>query len=337
MKVQFLQLIILLLVNSVYANDCIQTSAAFDIGSGTTKMKVAKVDICKHKILKILLESHRSVGYKQDLKESTKNLLSEKILTIGSIKLNELKNEAKKYRPTSFIAVATSAFRTASNGVQAAKILSKNTEIKVNIISQVKEAEIGFVGAYDFSKDNLAKLLVWDIGGGSMQISSTADLKKFDVYEGKLASVSFKNYIIEKIQFKNPKKIKSPNPISNENYLSAIDYVKKYSLKTIPKSIQKKLRNKELKIIGIGGVHFFSIASKVNNKEFYTLEMVKKRIKESLNKTDSELGGGEYIETDISNLILVAGIMEEFGINMVITKKVNLANGVLKLPSIVNE
>jgi len=326
--------IILIFTHSLFATECLQTNAAFDIGSGTTKMKVAMVDICKHKIIKILHESHRSVGYKQALKESKKNILDKKILTLGVEKLNEIKKEASSFKPKSFIAVATSAFRTASNGAQAALELTKKTGIDVNVISQIKEAEIGYIGAIDFSQDKIKTILVWDIGGGSMQISQSDDLKKFLVYEGKLAAVSFKNYIIEKIQEKKISKTISPNPMSLNEKNKAILYAREFARNTIPKDLQSKLKDKKSTLIGIGGVHYFSIASKVNTEEFYTIGMLRKKIQESLNKSDHELGGGEYISTDLSNLVLVAGFMEEFGINEVRTRKVNMATGLLKLPSI---
>ena len=34
---------------------CIEYRAAFDIGSGTTKMKVAKIDKCNHKNIEIVI------------------------------------------------------------------------------------------------------------------------------------------------------------------------------------------------------------------------------------------------------------------------------------------
>lgn len=333
---KILILLILTLVSfNLFAVDCIQTNAAFDIGSGTTKMKIAKVDICKHKIIKILFESNRSVEYKQALKESKSNILEERIIKVGIKKLLELKAEAKQFNPKSYLAVATSAFRTAVNGEKIAKQISKETGIFIKVISQEKEAEIGFVGASLGLESNLENYIVWDIGGGSMQMTTVNSQGKYSIYEGKLASVSFKNHIIEKIQKKNINKVKSPNPISKTEKNIAISYASEFARSTIPADIIAKLKKANTNIIGIGGVHYFSIAKKVSGSENYSLKMLEDQITKNLNRTDSELGDDEYVSTDTVNLILVAGFMKEFGIKEVKTKKINMTNGILIMPSLI--
>ena len=58
---------VLLAVSNAWADECIENRAAFDIGSGTTKMVVASVDTCRQHVIKILEEEEIPVGYKEDL------------------------------------------------------------------------------------------------------------------------------------------------------------------------------------------------------------------------------------------------------------------------------
>jgi exopolyphosphatase/guanosine-5'-triphosphate,3'-diphosphate pyrophosphatase len=329
--------IIMLSSTFLMANDCIKTRAAFDIGSGTTKLKVAKVDICKQKIIKLLFESNRAIEYKQALKQSQNNTLNSKILTDGIKHLKALKSEASHYNPSSYVAVATSAFRTAANGRNAAQRLSRESGVDIAIISQEKEAKIGFVGASVISDNDLRNIIVWDIGGGSMQMTSYEGNGKYNIYKGKLASVSFKNYLIEKVQKKDIKETISPNPISEDESQKSLRDASVHAKNTIPKSIIDKLRSGNIQVLGIGGVHYYSIGKNVSESKTYSLEMVTNHISEKLNLNDKQLGGGKYVTTDISNLILVAGFMKELEIESVKTGKINMADGLLIKPSLINE
>ncbi len=335
MKLGALVIITLFLSSLTFASDCIKTRAAFDIGSGTTKLKVAQVDTCLFKIKKILLEDHRAVGYKQDLKESKDNTLSKKIISSGITSLKALKRLAKNYKPDLYVGVATSAFRTSKNGEQAIKEIAKETGIQIRVISQKTEAIIGFVGASTFSDKNLKDIVVWDIGGGSMQISSYLGHDKYLIYEGKLASVSFKNHIIEEVQNKDPQKEKTPNPISSSNKEQAQRDARLIAQYSVPPVLQAKIKSPNTQIIGIGGVHHYSIGEKINFKGAYTLEMLDKFLNTNIGLTDAQIGG-EYAPTDVSNLILVSGFMKALGINKVKTGNINLTDGLLLNPNLRN-
>ena len=47
--------------------ECRVRRAAFDVGSGTTKFKVAEVDICRRSVLSVLDADHAPVFYGDDL------------------------------------------------------------------------------------------------------------------------------------------------------------------------------------------------------------------------------------------------------------------------------
>jgi len=322
--------LILSILFSFYAfsNECIQTLAAFDIGSGTTKMKVAKVNTCEQKIIEMLLEKDLEVGYKADLKASSDNKLSNEILDKGANTLITLKNLAQEFNPKSYKAVATSAFRSAVNGNFAKNLLQSKTNIDIRIINQKEEARLGFAAASDLIDASLSDIVVWDIGGGSMQISTLKDDKELEVYLGKVASVSFKDHIIEQVQYNSLTDTKTPNPISPVDYnLARRDAFAIASL-TTSRVLRDKLKKPETVVIGIGGVHHYSIASNISTNNMYTRDELTQRIANQLGKTDEQIGG-EYASTDVSNLILVKGFMDALGIELVNTGNINLATGLL--------
>ena len=322
---------VLLLSSFVFADECLITRAAFDIGSGTTKMKVAKVDTCKHEIVEMLLEVDKKVPYKESLKESQNNMLNEAILSIGAQAILEMKELAKTHQPSLYIGVATSAFRTANNGERAAEILSMKTDMKIKVIDQLTEGKIGFVAATDLVEAPINKIVVWDIGGGSMQMTTLDENNEIEMYSGKVASVSFKNHIIENVQFKSIDEVQTPNPMTSADYNLARRDAFAIGALTVSRKIRDKILKPDTVMIGIGGVHYYSIASNVSTNSYYTKQQVNDKIAESLGKTDAEIGG-EYASTDLSNLVLVKGFMDALQLETVSVGNVNLATGLLLSP-----
>lgn len=301
---------------------CLLTKAAFDIGSGSTKMVVAEVDRCKNKIKKILLEQSAAVTYKEDLFRNS-NMFSQNILDFGSKSLLMLKRKAQVLGATEFAAMATSAFRTANNGAHALAYLSKKTGINVQVIKQEREASLGYLGAKAKLSDEEGSFLVWDIGGGSMQMTFEDD-SEVEFYLGKLASVSFKEKVIKEVQ---KKQISSPNPLGKITARKAVNLAKIYAISDVPSKVKKAVS--KLKIYGIGGVHYYSIRKQaLKEGNSYNQKDVEKALIKRSKLNDQQIGG-KYSETDVSNLALVLGYMQALGIKSVNTMKINMAHGML--------
>ena len=115
---------------------------------------------------------------------------------------------------------------------------------------------------------DLKDVVVWDIGGGSMQMTMYLGNGKYSIYKGKLASVSFKNHIIEDIQNKDISAVKSPNPINRRSMKTAFRDAEVMAKITVPREIQDKLQDPNTFVIGIGGVHFYSISKILRNKTY---------------------------------------------------------------------
>ena len=218
-------------------------------------------------------------------------------------------------------------------GAFANEIFQK-LKVKVRVISQSQEASLGFMATKSKQpKISTSSLMVWDIGGGSMQISYLTPKGEnnapITIYKGQMASVPFKELIISKIKNLDPKKISSPNPIGLENLKSSLKLARDFALKDIPKKMLERAKNSH--VVGIGGVHYYSIKGQLKKYtkdlgQFFNRNQILSTIQKKIQLTDKELNS-KYADTDITNLILVLGHMEAMGINKVHPMKINMGHG----------
>lgn len=313
-----------------FADNCWQTRAGIDMGSGATKIAVFEVNICQHQLGKVLFEDQRPVGYNDALARSTNNQLDETIQQQGLTALQQLVTQARRYHPQRISGVATAVFRSASNGQAVIDRFNQQAGVQLKIISQQQEAELGFRSAKAALHDPTLRdqdLLVWDIGGGSMQMTAWRDQPGqpvADVYQGKLASVTLKNFIVDVL--KNQPAAQTPNPIGSWRP-SVLRFVEFYAHNDVPPQIKQDLATR--RVIGIGGVHGFSIKNQLKiNDNRYDLATLEQVAKQQVWKGDSELTG-DYRATDVSNLLLVEGYMRALGIKDVTVVKASLIQGIV--------
>jgi exopolyphosphatase/guanosine-5'-triphosphate,3'-diphosphate pyrophosphatase len=309
-------------------NECLVYRAAFDIGSETTKMKVARVDKCIPKNPEIIFNSEIKVSYAGNMSNGAFN---RSIKENGIIALQKLKNEAITNKAEKFAGVATESFRKSSNSVDFLKEIKNKTEINIEIISQKKEAIEGYLAAAALFNDKPENLVVWDIGGSSMQIVYRKKDQKFIIYQGEVASVSFKDKILTQIQYQKMDSRVSPNPIGKLNLDKAI-VTAMDAAAAVPDEIKDMIQRPETLIIGIGGVHNESIKKQLNSKNIYRAEEIMRVLSHRIELSDKEIGG-QYANTEITNLILVFGFMKKLDIKEVIPINVNLADSVLIDPA----
>lgn len=307
--------------------DCKVTRAAYDIGSGTTKMAVADVDICKNKIIQVHDRSFRKVSYEDDLFRSKDQKLSRRVVWRGVEVLRDLKTKAQKHGATEHVAVATSVFRRAKNSDEFMSKVSKWTGIKVNIVSQNEEGTLGFKAVCAVVETPCDQLVSWDIGAGSMQIVGMNENKEIQVFRGRLASVNFRNRIIKEIKGENPKEVKTPNPMTAKEVKEAIKMAKSEATKVDDFFLKKIAKST---VYGIGGVHYYSVAGQVG-LPIYDADMVEAELDNRTGWSDRKLGG-EYSSTQVTNLILVSSFMRELGANDVMSLDINMVNGTLISP-----
>ncbi len=290
---------------------------------------MAEVDPCQNSIRNILLQEEKAVAYRQALSRNDSPELPEKILRKGQRVLSSLKQKAANYDPVAYAGIATSVFREASNGKQAVAQLRETAGVPLRLISQDMEARLGLIGARPHANSTGNAVAVWDIGAGSMQLVVDRDEKKPDIFRGTLASLPFKRTVLA-MKGRNPDRVNSPNPLGISLALFAMAYAHQYARQKVPSSIRSRLRNMNDPVIGIGGVHVYSIRPQIPGKktEPYPRSGVQQTLMRRAPLSDDEIGG-DYASTEVTNLALVSGMMEALEIDRVRVADVNLTDGLL--------
>ena len=303
------------------SKNCLVKRAAFDIGSGSTKMTLAKVNTCTNKIVEVFFEDQAAVSYKQSLYDN-KNSFNKEIISQGISELKELKQTAVELGVTEFSALATQAFREATNGESSLEKISEEIDIEIRIINQELEARFGYLGAkvkHPFADDE--KILVWDIGGGSMQMTFVED-GKYHTYLGNLASVSFKESVLKNL-YKGKKG--SPNPLGKTRAKQARVLARFFAKGNVDKEVQEYI--KTARVFGIGGVHYYSVKNQALEKgHIYNQTQLRIALNKRSKLNDKKIGG-KFAATDVTNIALVLGFMEALGIRKVEALKVNMSHG----------
>jgi len=354
--------------------------AAFDIGSGTTKMKVALVDIERQVIIKSLIEGadvEREVDYGSALAKTLDNntdrnddKIGKKLLDKGIRALKELRAIAVKvgegYQkahpeldlgPMQYAAVATEAFRVAKDRGICVSCIFEEVGIQPKIISARREALLGYSGALaKFPKISRKDLVVWDTGARSTQIVMSRPNERPQFLLTRAASVSMKRCLLKNHAIQIRPNPESPNPVGAVTKEIGVEWTKNI-LNDATYGISDELREsiKGATVVGIGGVHFYSVLNQAApEKNEYTIEDVRRAIAARINLDDTELAevkspelkslpasekkkeilkkALQYVDMDVGNLILILAFMEELGIEKVRTAYVTLTDGVLVDP-----
>ncbi len=319
----------------------LETRAALDIGSGATKMKIALVDAKTNKIAKRLFEQVISMPYEKALANSSNDEFDRATIEQGIQTINTLKALAAKYGAKKVAAVATAAFRRAKNAQTVAKEIKAKTGIEVNIISQQQEAEYDFLGAVANCPAMAEHAVVWDVGGGSAQLTTMDENNQLVIYKSLFASVPFKNYIIEKIQGKKLSETNTPNPMTAADIQKAVDYAAVIALQTDP-YIKQKITAKDTVVLGVGGILYKEIGSlekeTENNDQILTKNELARMIASFIGKDDAVIEkefnlSVSNAESYVSNLLLIQGYMQALKIEEVTLLNVNNADAVMTIPS----
>lgn len=139
--------------------------SSIDIGTNTVLMLIAEVDPSS-KNLRTIKNYHSIPRLGKGLKAGNP-IKKEKISKLISI-LTEYKAHSDSFGAEVVIAVATNAFRIASNSSEILKEIKRETGITIKIISGEEEALYSYLGAT--SEIRNMHLLVIDIGGGSTEL-----------------------------------------------------------------------------------------------------------------------------------------------------------------------
>ena len=322
-------------VSEIRPSQCFENQMAFDIGSGSSKVLFATVDTCLQKIEKVHWQDSFPLKIKESLKNNQNKIPDEMSASLIT-KIQIWKSRAGRRSVQRYKAVATEAFRKARNGSQFLKNVSAKTQVPIRIIDHLEEGHLGFWSALAKGQLSAQDVVVWDIGGGSMQITSLSKKNLLKSYLGPMGAVSFKDQILKMKRDHLPMTSNipqlSPNPLGEHFSFKAIQMAQSFADEMISPEIKAEVKQKQ--VVGIGGVHGKSIlprATEKENAEVYTEPQLAKALQKYQSLSDAEIGG-LYPETDVTNMAMVLGFMRALRIQEVKVVSVDLTYGLLTLP-----
>ena len=289
--------------------------AAFDIGSGATKLAVARVTVERRApfahVDEILFSEQRAVHLRASmLKSGADTCLGEDIVRECASVLCEFKCTAEELGATEFHAIATSVFRTAKNADEVMRVIEEALGFTPLIIPHHEEAILGFRSAVaaahaagikiDADAPLSPRLLSWDSGGGSFQIS---DGKHF--FGAEIGSAKATAMLLE-IQGRKD----SPNPTTME-HLDALRQELAASLPAIPKWLC--CHNAPKRVIAIGeSTCAFRMCSLATGENAFTSGQLRDSLKSIVGMDDSTFVRLGYSQpnTVCPKICLVLAVME---------------------------
>lgn len=306
--------------NKIPPNPCEQKRAAFDIGSGSTKVLLARVDFCQGRIVEKVWESSVPVAYQESLSKGA--AFDDAVMAEGRAEFLRLLKEAVGRGAVRAGGVATHAFRKAQNGKDfLTELEGSATSVlptRLKLITQDEELKLGYQAGVVTAGLQAKNVIVWDIGGGSQQMAARNPAKSDQMFtfKGDLASTRFMQ------SFPGD----SPNPVGIEGLREGLLRARKEARSRVPWALRKLLREGAT-VVGVGGVLSKSVQGQVGKMTF-TADEIDAVLQKSVLLSDAEIGG-EYAKTQVTNLILVLGFMQELGIQQVMAVDANLAASIL--------
>lgn len=308
-------------------NQSIELRAAIDVGSGASRMKIAEVDVKTNKIVSIVFNGELSVPYSTSLANSGNGMFDTEVKATSLASIEYFKNVAEYYGVQKIVGVATAAFRNAKNAPELTQEIKSLTGINIHIIDQELEGILAFSAVTANSSLNQENILVWDIGGGSLQFTSLLPNGGYQVYKGDIGSISFKNHIIQNVQRKNSVAVPSPNPMSVQDITHGISYAAKLS-NDIDPFTKMKIADQDIHVIGVGSI-FPSVLKLMEKERVIHKKDLCKTVYTLEGATDSDFGNTPYSSVELSNASYVLGMMHGLNMTQIIVEKVNNADGAL--------
>jgi hypothetical protein len=247
--------------------------------------------------------------------------------------------------------IATAVFRKAHNGEKLLTKINEKTHFNIKLINQNEEADLSFYSVASFLGPTLLEdrpLVVWDIGGGSTQITfSKDDLKPSQRFNTSFGSTTFKHLVTQVL--KKPD-LKSINPILRfqDNFSQHFQkiqkaFVEELKIDNVQLSQMKTFVNNASHpplIIGIGGLMNNTIRKKacVENKDrdeaFCKKEDIESFAKSIVHMNDQEIAqifpkDLAYVGIKASDVLLILCNMEALGIQSFYIKEISLGFGLL--------
>ena len=190
--------------------------AAFDIGSGATKLCVARVPLIGGGGPEVLHEEEVNILLREDLAARGDGRIGAAVLATCAEEIARMQALARGLGATQYAAVATAVFREASNGnafVQG--VLRAELGLNVAIVSQELEGELGHRTAAALAPAGVPPqaIVSYDSGGGSFQVTCSLGGGGYECFEGPMGSSNSLALMLE-LQGRDLGAGDTPNPAS---------------------------------------------------------------------------------------------------------------------------
>lgn len=286
---------------------------ALDVGSGSIKVTLAKVDPQTQKICETFYSEELSLPLKRDIQVGGKSELSEKIQRTAIDTLSQLKGNLTSYEPTDWKGVATAASRQAKNAQQLYQRIHNELGMDISIISQEEEGRLGFATAAAVSGIDQDKLIAVDSGSGSFQLATLLD-GNMEVIEGHLGYIPSLEVLMEirgeKLDMQTP-----PSQVRLEEVKPLIERLQT-KMPPMTEEFLQKLQAPSSKVVGIGNENFiFGMSATAVGKPTFTKEELMQAIKAHAGKTAEEMKQFAHPNTTVLGMTLLYSIMDSMGIN----------------------
>ncbi len=143
--------------------------AAIDLGTQSNRLLIA--DENGKELYKNIITTRLGEGMYAQMK------FTPEAMERGINSFKEFSDEMKKYCVTKYRAIATAACRMASNGPDFVKAVEEISGIKLEVIDGYEEARLNLKGALVNAKGKAPYVLVYDLGGGSTEITLATNEK----------------------------------------------------------------------------------------------------------------------------------------------------------------
>jgi exopolyphosphatase/guanosine-5'-triphosphate,3'-diphosphate pyrophosphatase len=148
-------------------------------------MRLGVLDVGSNTVHMLVVDAHPGArpvpafSHKVDLRLAAHLEPGNRLSAVGEEQLTELAVEAMRIAEDKgveeFLAFATSAVREASNGEEVLARIERRTGAKINALSGENEARLTFLAARRWFGWSTGRLLVVDIGGGSLELAAGQD------------------------------------------------------------------------------------------------------------------------------------------------------------------
>ena len=232
----------------------------FNVGSTGIRLLVADIDLLTNHVNRLC-----SFEYSMPFGLSEEGSLA-RLVAIGAMK-RVVEERYGSAREIEFSAVATAGFRSAGEkGYALAEDITRITGVDFKVIDQDREGVLAFLGAnLEYPRADPSRVVVWNIGGGSMQITMKQADAPLLMAGCEIAARTFLEQTLTRV--KKGGQSLTPNPMSVNEAQQTFDLARALLTGTsaIPSGLmpfdakelallRERIRSEKY-VLGIGGVH----------------------------------------------------------------------------------